>query len=76
MVIYLLASGLGGSWIGKIVYTLYVYMQVIAIGDVEVTGLFWYQLIGFIAGFAIGRYWQTHYEYWSSMRFIPTATRR
>lgn len=74
-IIYLVAAGLGGMWIGKILYTIYAYIQVITIHDTVVEGLLWYQVAGFVIGLAIGRYWQTHYEYWSSMSFMPTQIR-
>jgi hypothetical protein len=75
-IIYLLTAGAGGAWLGKIIYTIYAYLQLVTVRDIEVDGLLGYQLVGFIIGVAIGRYWQTHYRYWSSMSFMPKPVRK
>ena len=75
-IVYLLASGVGGAWLGKIVYTVYAYIQLVAVNDYTVGGIFWYKLIGFVIGFIIGRYWQLSYKYWDLMSFSPVFTRK
>lgn len=70
-VIYLLASALGGVGLGSLLYVGYAYIQLITVDDDVVNGLAMYQLIGAAIGFAIGKYLQTQYKYWSLLSFSP-----
>ena len=68
--IYLLASAILGLLIAKLLYIGYAFSQLFLVNDYIVGGLIKYQLVGFIFGLALGRYWQLNYKYWASMKFI------